>query len=179
MQKPLVAIGAISAPPWMRSTSPSCSRMARTMSSAWRPIVPLSAGLESKTAGTVEKPADCETDPLTELENAVTDAFGQAIRQFQRDFRISRADFIGLHGQTIWHPAGKTLHAATGGWATARKIPAHAGGEPLPPCRCDARWARCATGTLYHAALASKLEQPLIVLNLGGVWRTSPISMVP
>ncbi len=170
MQKPLVAIGAIS------GTSMDAIDLALVLTDGEYYVermagrsYPYPPALKAKLLDLLKNPQIAETDPLTELENAVTDAFGQAIRQFQRDFRISRADFIGLHGQTIWHRPEKRFTRQLGDGPRLAKflrMPVvnrfrHADvmlggqGAPLVP--------------LYHAALASKLEQPLIVLNLGGV----------
>jgi anhydro-N-acetylmuramic acid kinase len=170
MQKPLVAIGAIS------GTSMDAIDLALLLTDGENYVermagrsYPYPADLKAKLLELLKNPEIAETDPLTDLENAVTDAFGLAIRQFQRDFRIARADFIGLHGQTIWHRPEKRFTRQLGDGPRLAKflrMPVvnrfrHADvmlggqGAPLVP--------------LYHAALASKLEQPLIVLNLGGV----------
>ncbi|MCA3650056.1 MAG: anhydro-N-acetylmuramic acid kinase [Methylobacterium sp.] len=170
MQKPLLAIGAIS------GTSMDAIDLALVLTDGEDYVermagrsYPYPAQLKARLLDALKNPQIAETDPLTELENAVTDAFGQAILQFQRDFRISRADFIGLHGQTIWHRPEKRFTRQLGDGPRLAKflrMPVvnrfrHADvllggqGAPLVP--------------LYHAALAKKLEQPLVVLNLGGV----------
>ncbi len=78
-------------------------------------------------------------------------------------------DIIGLHGQTVWHRPEKrfTRQLGSGALMAARfgvpvvdgfrqaDVAAGGQGAPLVP--------------LYHAALASALDKPLIVLNLGGV----------
>lgn len=170
MQKPLLAIGAIS------GTSMDAIDLALVLSDGEHFVEPMAgrsypypAALKAKLLELLKHPEIAETEPLTEIENAVTDAFGHAIRQFQREFRISRVDFIGLHGQTIWHRPERRFTRQLGDGARLAKflrmpvinrfrhadVAVGGQGAPLVP--------------LYHAALASKLEQPLIVLNLGGV----------
>lgn len=170
MPQPLLAIGAIS------GTSMDAIDLALVLSDGENFVEPMAgrsypypAELKARLLEVLKHPDVAETEPLTELENAVTDAFGAAIRQFQREFRISRADFIGLHGQTIWHRPEKRFTRQLGDGPRLAKflrmpvvnrfrhadVAVGGQGAPLVP--------------LYHAALASKLEQPLIVLNLGGV----------
>ena len=45
------------------------------------------------------------SDPLTLLEQDVTDAFSNAITQFMQHYQINPKDIelIGLHGQTVYH----------------------------------------------------------------------------
>ncbi len=110
-------------------------------------------------------------EPLTELEAAVTTAHLDAIRRFIAEHGIDPAgiDLVGLHGQTVYHrPDLRFTRQLMDGQAVAdalgiaavdrfRHADIAAGGEgaPLAP--------------LYHRALAQGLEQPLMVLNLGGV----------
>jgi anhydro-N-acetylmuramic acid kinase len=101
----------------------------------------------------------------------VTATFVNAAAAFMQQERLSPAavDLIGLHGQTVWHrPArrftrqlgdGALMAAALGipvvdGFRQA-DVAAGGQGAPLVP--------------LYHAALASALPKPLMILNLGGV----------
>lgn len=170
MQKPLVAIGAIS------GTSMDAIDLALVLSDGEHVVermagrsYPYPAEIRAKLLELLKNPAIAETDPLTSLEQAVTDAFGHAIRQFQREFRISRADYIGLHGQTVWHRPEKRFTRQLGDGARLAKF-------LRMPVVNRFRHADLAVGgqgaplvPLYHAALASKLDQPLIVLNLGGV----------
>lgn len=170
MQKPMLAIGAIS------GTSMDAIDLALVLTDGEAYVermagraYPYPPALRARLIEALKNPEIAETDPLAELEQAVTDAFGAAIRAFQRDFRIARADYIGLHGQTIWHRPEKRFTRQLGDGARLAKklrmpvvnrfrhadVAAGGQGAPLVP--------------LYHAALAHRLEQPLIVLNLGGV----------
>jgi anhydro-N-acetylmuramic acid kinase len=119
----------------------------------------------------IAEPSRAESDPLEELEREVTDAHIGAIHRFMVDFGIEArtVDLVGLHGQTVFHrpQARFTRQLGFGGRVAEqlgidtvnrfRHADVAAGGEgaPLVP--------------LYHWALAAGLEQPLMVLNLGGV----------
>jgi anhydro-N-acetylmuramic acid kinase len=119
----------------------------------------------------ITDPARAGQDPLRDVEAGVTDAFGAAIQAFLADMAIPPAsiDLVGFHGQTVFHRPENRLTRQLGDGqqlATMLGIPVvnrfrhadvAAGGQgaPLVP--------------LYHAALASGLSQPLMVLNLGGV----------
>jgi anhydro-N-acetylmuramic acid kinase len=112
-----------------------------------------------------------ELAPLAAVEAAVTEAHGDAIASFMNDNGIApgQIDVIGLHGQTVVHRPERRFTRQLGSAAdiaarfgvTAvgrfRHADVAAGGEgaPLVP--------------LYHKALATKLPQPSMVLNLGGV----------
>jgi anhydro-N-acetylmuramic acid kinase len=133
--------------------------------------LPYPPALRAQLLDFLKDPARAETDPLTELEAAVTQAFGDAILAFmtQQGLKPANVDLIGLHGQTVWHRPEKRFTRQLGdGAALARRlgidvvdgfrladVAAGGQGAPLAP--------------LYHAALAGGLEQPLMVLNLGGV----------
>ncbi|UZF92255.1 anhydro-N-acetylmuramic acid kinase [Bosea sp. NBC_00550] len=118
--------------------------------------------------------ADAErasAEPLAELEAAVTTDHLAAIRSYVADHRLDWAgiDLIGLHGQTIYHrPERRFTRQLIDGQAVAdalgipavdrfRHADVAAGGEGAP------------FAPLYHRALAQRLEQPVMVLNLGGV----------
>lgn len=134
-------------------------------------MAPYPKALRKELLAFLEDPARAEHDPLTALEDAVTDAFTAAIDGFIRREGLDRAaiGLIGNHGQTVWHNPSKRITRQLGDghrMAKALGIPVvddfrtadvKAGGQgaPLVP--------------LYHAALASGLPQPLMVLNLGGV----------
>ncbi|MFM9975168.1 MAG: anhydro-N-acetylmuramic acid kinase, partial [Beijerinckiaceae bacterium] len=129
------------------------------------------ADLRKELLDFLKDPARAEHDPLTELENRVTDAFCDAIRAFMADEGLERTsvDLIGLHGQTVYHKPERRFTRQLGlgqRMANALGIPVVDGfrqadvasgghGAPLVP--------------LYHAALAKGLPQPLMILNLGGV----------
>lgn len=108
---------------------------------------------------------------VTGVEAALTARHAEVVRHFLRlaGLRADEVDLIGFHGHTILHApdAGRTwqigdgsaLAAATGiavvnDFRTA-DVAAGGQGAPLVP--------------LYHQALASGLERPLAVLNVGGV----------
>ncbi len=109
--------------------------------------------------------------PQLELERLVTDAHVAAVEAFLDRFSIARerVALAGLHGQTILHRprAGLTRQLCDGARAAAalgidvvcdfRSADVAAGGEgaPLAP--------------IYHAAIAARLERPLMILNWGGV----------
>jgi anhydro-N-acetylmuramic acid kinase len=129
------------------------------------------ASLRTELQAFLTDPSRAERDPLTALDHAVTDAFTDAIVTFMREEGIerSRIDLIGLHGQTVYHRPehrftrqlgqGGRMALATGidvvdGFRLA-DVASGGHGAPLAP--------------LYHAALAARLAQPVMVLNLGGV----------
>jgi anhydro-N-acetylmuramic acid kinase len=109
--------------------------------------------------------------PQLELERLVTDAHVAAVEAFFQRYSVARerVTLVGLHGQTILHRprAGLTRQLLDGARAaTALKIDVvsdfrsadvAAGGEgaPLAP--------------IYHAAMATGSERPLMILNWGGV----------
>ena len=119
----------------------------------------------------LQDPTLAERDPLTGLEQRVTDAFTAAIRDFMDAHGLDRTqiDLIGLHGQTVYHRPERRFTRQLGlGQRMANDlgidvvdgfrlgdVAAGGHGAPLVP--------------LYHAALASSLPMPLMVLNLGGV----------
>jgi anhydro-N-acetylmuramic acid kinase len=111
------------------------------------------------------------TEPLVELEAEVTTDHLAAIRRFIAEQHLDPAsiDLVGLHGQTVYHRPqqrftrqlidGPAIAAALG-IATVdrfRHADVEAGGEGAP------------FAPLYHRALAQGMEQPVMVLNLGGV----------
>jgi len=110
-------------------------------------------------------------EPLAELEAAVTADHLAAIRHFIADHNLDPAgiDLVGLHGQTVYHrPQQRFTRQLIDGPAVAaalgiptvdrfRYADVAAGGEGAP------------FAPLYHRALAQGMEQPVMVLNLGGV----------
>ncbi|MGL5446014.1 MAG: anhydro-N-acetylmuramic acid kinase [Rhabdaerophilum sp.] len=130
---------------------------------------PYPAALKARLIAALVQPEIAETDPLTKLENAVTDAFGDAISRFLAEKNITQVDLIGLHGQTIWHRPEKRFTRQLGdGQRLAIRL-----GIPVVNRFRHADVAAGGQGApfvpLYHAALARGLAQPLVVLNLGGV----------
>jgi len=107
--------------------------------------------------------------PVAEVERELTGAHAAAVRAFIEEHDIVAVDVVGFHGHTIlhrpdqrrtWQIGDGALLASLLGIAVVadfRSADVAAGGEgaPLAP--------------LYHAALAGALEQPVAVLNLGGV----------
>lgn len=110
-------------------------------------------------------------EPLLELEAAVTAAHLDAVRRFMAEQALDAQsiDLVGLHGQTVYHrPEIRFTRQLIDGPAVAsalgvptvdrfRYADVAAGGEGAP------------FAPLYHRALAQGLEQPVMVLNLGGV----------
>ncbi len=111
------------------------------------------------------------TEPLHELEAAVTADHVAAVERFIAEQGLDRAriDLVGLHGQTVYHrPERRFTRQLMDGPAAAgalgiptvdrfRHADVAAGGEGAP------------FAPLYHRALAQGMEQPVMVLNLGGV----------
>lgn len=119
----------------------------------------------------IAAPERAQSEPLEDLERAVTLAHVAAIRRFMDKTDVAAKDvsLIGFHGQTVYHrPAVRFTRQLGVGALVAQELGIdtvnrfrHAdvasGGEgaPLVP--------------LYHRALASALPQPIMILNLGGV----------
>jgi anhydro-N-acetylmuramic acid kinase len=119
----------------------------------------------------IAAPERAEHQPLPVYEAAVTDAHADAARRLMAEFAIDPAsvDLVGLHGQTVFHRPERrfTRQLLDGPRAAARlginvvyrfrhaDIAAGGQGAPLAP--------------LYHRALASDLDGPVMILNLGGV----------
>jgi anhydro-N-acetylmuramic acid kinase len=132
---------------------------------------PYAPGLRARLLDVIADAARAEHDPLAELEAAVSDAHAGAVLLFldECDIAADTIDVVGIHGQTVFHrpEAGFTRQLGCGRRMAAmlgidvvnrfRHADLAAGGEgaPLAP--------------LYHKALAAGFEQPLMVLNLGGV----------
>ena len=134
-------------------------------------MAPYPPALRKQLLAFLEDPSRAEQEPLTELEEAVTDAFTAAIEGFIRQQKLdrSRIELIGNHGQTVFHrPETRFTRQLGDGRRMANRL-----GIPVVD---DFRTADVKAGgqgaplvPLYHAALASGLPQPLMVLNLGGV----------
>jgi anhydro-N-acetylmuramic acid kinase len=129
------------------------------------------ADLRKTLQGLIAEPTRAQSEPLEDLEQAVTQAHVGAIRRFMQDEGIAAEDvsLIGFHGQTVYHrPEVRFTRQLGIGAVVARELGIdtvdrfrHAdvasGGEGAPFV------------PLYHRALASSLDQPIMILNLGGV----------
>jgi anhydro-N-acetylmuramic acid kinase len=109
--------------------------------------------------------------PLAELEAAVTADHLAAVRAYIADQGLALAaiDLVGLHGQTVYHrPEQRFTRQLIDGQAVADAL-----GIPTVDRFRDADVAAGGEGApfapLYHRALAQGLDQPVMVLNLGGV----------
>jgi anhydro-N-acetylmuramic acid kinase len=132
---------------------------------------PYRGDLRSRLLALLDDPAIAETEPLADLEAEVSDAHASAVLRFIDEFGIERRQVrvVGLHGQTVWHRPERRFTRQLGfgdRMASAlgidvinrfRHADVAAGGEGAP------------FAPLYHRALASALEHPVMVLNLGGV----------
>jgi anhydro-N-acetylmuramic acid kinase len=132
---------------------------------------PYPAHLRQRLLDLIGEPSRAQADPLDELERDVTDAHVEAIRRFMEECGIDpgSVDLVGLHGQTVYHRPEQRFTRQLGiGRRVAERLgidtvnrfrhaDVAAGGEGAP------------FAPLYHWALAAHLEQPLMVLNLGGV----------
>lgn len=134
-------------------------------------MVPYPAHLRQRLQAFLADPARAEREPLTDLETAVTAAFGDAIAAYMHEAKLTTADvdLLGLHGQTVYHRPERRFTRQLGNGELLmqrfgisvvdqfRLADVAAGGQGAP------------FAPLYHAALAARLPQPLMVLNLGGV----------
>lgn len=105
------------------------------------------------------------------LEHDLTELHAAVVSGFLLRYKVAaeNVDLIGFHGQTLWHDPSHQVTVQIGDGAELarltqisvvndfRSADVRAGGHgaPLVP--------------LYHAALATKLQKPVAVLNLGGV----------
>ena len=105
--------------------------------------------------------------PVAEVERELTELHADAVRRLARE--AGGVDLIGFHGHTIFHAPdqGRTWQIGDG------PLLARLTGIPVV---YDFRTADVAAGgqgaplvPLFHRALASALERPLAVLNIGGV----------
>ena len=127
--------------------------------------------LRDALAAVIAAPETAEAGALHALEAALTDANAAAVAALLQDNALSSGDVavIGFHGQTILHRPERRLTRQLGDGA---RLAAATGIDVVN----DFRSADVASGgqgapfaPLYHLALASALERPLAVLNLGGV----------
>jgi anhydro-N-acetylmuramic acid kinase len=119
----------------------------------------------------IAEPARAQSEPLEDLDRAVTDAHIDAIRRFMIEANVLASDvsLIGFHGQTVYHRPEIRFTRQLGIGASVAKalgidtvdrfrhadVASGGEGAPFVP--------------LYHRALASNLAQPVMILNLGGV----------
>ncbi|SCY30017.1 anhydro-N-acetylmuramic acid kinase [Microvirga guangxiensis] len=129
------------------------------------------ADLRKTLQALIAEPARAQSEPLEDLEQAVTQAHIAAIRRFMEEAEIpaKNVSLIGFHGQTVYHrPEVRFTRQLGIGSMVAQELGIdtvyrfrHAdvasGGEGAPFV------------PLYHRALASKLPHPIMILNLGGV----------
>lgn len=132
---------------------------------------PYAEALRQQLLDLLQAPERACTEALTELEEAVSDAHASAVLEFMRGQSLTPGQLrvVGLHGQTVYHRPEQRFTRQLGlGQRMANRLGVQvvnrfrhadvaAGGEGAP------------FAPLYHRALAAKLEQPLMVLNLGGV----------
>ena len=119
----------------------------------------------------IAEPTRAKSEPLEDLDHEVTEAHVGAIRRFMDEIGLVAKDvgLIGFHGQTVYHrpeirftrQLGNGARVAKGlGIDTVdrfRHADVASGGEGAPFV------------PLYHRALASRLDHPVMILNLGGV----------
>jgi anhydro-N-acetylmuramic acid kinase len=129
------------------------------------------ASLRRELLDLIAEPARAQSDPLQELEEAVTDAHIGAVRNFMKAVSLAPQDIdvIGLHGQTVFHRPQQRFTRQLG---LGARVAAQLGVDTVNRFR-HADVASGGEGAplvpLFHRALASGLPQPLMVLNLGGV----------
>jgi anhydro-N-acetylmuramic acid kinase len=119
----------------------------------------------------IAEPARAQSEPLEDLERAVTEAHTAAIQRFMAEAGIAAAEvrLIGFHGQTVYHRPEIRFTRQLG---LGNKVAEALGIDTV----YRFRHADVASGgegapfvPLYHRALASNLQQPIMILNLGGV----------
>ena len=132
--------------------------------------LPYPAGLRVELLAIAADPARAE-EPLSDIEEAVTQANAEAARAVlaRAEVAAGAVRVVGMHGQTVLHRPERRFTRQLGDGALLARLlgidvvagfrlaDVAAGGQGAP------------FAPLYHAALARGLEQPLAVLNLGGV----------
>ena len=128
--------------------------------------VPYDAALRRDLRTILDRAGDLGADDpfLADAVARLTEVHIRAVKTVGRD-----ADLIGFHGQTILHQPARRRTWQVGDAARLAR-------ETGIPVACDFRLADVAAGgegaplvPVWHAALASGLERPLAVLNIGGV----------
>jgi anhydro-N-acetylmuramic acid kinase len=132
---------------------------------------PYPAQLRADLQAFLKNPEHAEHNPLADLETAVTTAHISAMAAFMQTHGLgaNNLDLVGMHGQTVWHnPARRFTRQLGLGAVAARQLGVDTVG--------DFRQADIAAGgqgaplaPLFHQALATQLEPPVMVLNWGGV----------
>ncbi|SUE45060.1 anhydro-N-acetylmuramic acid kinase [Roseomonas gilardii] len=134
---------------------------------------PYEPGLRAALLELAAQPDQVLRDPLTALEQAVTESHAAAVERFLAETGLPREEVavVGLHGQTVLHrPEARFTRQLVFGDAAAARL-----GLPVVDRFRDADVAAGGQGAplvpLYHRALAAELGEagPLAVLNLGGV----------
>lgn len=132
--------------------------------------LPYPAGLRAELLAIAADPARAE-EPLSDLEHAVTEANAEAARAVlaRAGLAAEAVKVVGLHGQTVLHrPERRFTRQLGDGALLARLLGIDVvAGFRLADVASGGQGAPFAP--LYHAALARGFEQPLAVLNLGGV----------
>lgn len=127
--------------------------------------------LRSRLQDLIAEPARAQSEPLEDLDQAVTNAHVAAIRRFMDETGTSpdEVSLIGFHGQTVYHRPEIRFTRQLG---AGRRVAQELGIDTVDRFR-HADVASGGEGApfvpLYHRALASPLEQPVMILNLGGV----------
>ena len=133
--------------------------------------VPYEAELRRDLAAVVADPDGASVRTLIDMSVRITDAHAAAVEAFlaRRFLDRARIDMVGFHGHTISHRPDQGITRQIGDGArlaTAigidvvddfRSADVAAGGQGAP------------FAPLYHAALAREMDQPVAVLNIGGV----------
>ena len=132
---------------------------------------PYAASLRARLLAAIADAPRAEHDPMAELEAEVSDAHAGAVLSFLDDLAIpaDAIDLVGIHGQTIFHKPESRFTRQLG---HGRRIAATLGIDVVNRFRHEdvaAGGEGAPLAPLYHKALAAGLDQPLIVLNLGGV----------
>jgi anhydro-N-acetylmuramic acid kinase len=128
-------------------------------------------GLRKQLQSLIAEPARAQSEPLEDLEQAVTRAHLDAIRRFMGEAGVTAEEIglVGFHGQTVYHRPETRFTRQLG---IGSKVAEELGIDTVDRFR-HADVASGGEGApfvpLYHRALASGLAQPLMILNLGGV----------
>ena len=88
-------------------------------------MAPYPPQLRKRLLALLEDPSRAEREPLTELEQEVTDAFAAAVEGFLRAQGLdpSRIDLVGNHGQTVFHrPETRFTRQLSDGGRMARRL---------------------------------------------------------